>query len=241
MKKLMIAAAAAAMIGGVQAACEDPEVPVPPVADCAIAYTFKASLTTTAAKFGKVSWTEDYGCGDKEKFTEYTCYREKGKKTIDGYYYACECACDLTDTDAFSLVLWDSKEKVADCQATLAWTILQTFGKKFDKVEALFNLNAANGEFVAAGMGSVDTKKALVKSISGNVVGAIAAPECEDECKDYDNDLRFGSVCEDADIVDGANTVAYGSWSLKYNSSLSKKLLKNSINSLLPKGVVACE
>ena len=114
-------------------------------------------------------------------------------------------------------------------------------GKKFDKVEALFNLNAANGEFVAAGMGSVDTKKALVKSISGNVVGAIAAPECEDECKDYDNDLRFGSVCEDAEIVDGANTVAYGSWSLKYNSSLSKKLLKNSINSLLPKGVVACE
>jgi hypothetical protein len=235
MKKLMIAAAAAAMIGGVQAACEDPVVPT---ADCAVVYNFKATLTTTVDKYGKITVKNDLGCGDYEKETFKSCYREKGKKTLNGYYYACECACDLADTDAFGLVLWDAKTKCLDEEAAIEWDILQTFGKKFDKVEAMIYLATADGEFFAAGMGSVDTKKEIVKSISGNIVGAVA---CDETCLDCcDEDFRFGSVCEDADILDEENTVAYGSWSLKYNSSLSKKLLKNSIMTLLPKGVAVC-
>lgn len=241
MKKLMIAAATAAMVGGVFAACEDPIAPTPDPVDCAIAYSFKATLNTTAAKYGKVTYKDDLGCGDYEKVTEYTCYREKGKKTLTGYYYACECACDLADSDVFGLVLWDSKTKCLDESAAIEFEILQTFGKKLDKVEALLWLETDNGEFCAAGMGSVDTKKGIVKSISGDIVGAMDAPECDDECKDYDDDLRFGAICEDADILDEASTVAYGTWSLKYNSSISKKLLKGSIYSVLPKGVVVCD
>lgn len=234
MKKLMIAAAAAAMIGGVQAACQDP---INPVEDCAVAYSFKATLNTTAAKLGKVTVKEDLGCGETDKYTVYSCYREKGKKTLTGYYYACECACDLADTDVFGLALWDAKTKCLDEDAAIEFEILQTFGKKFDKVEALFWLTTGNGEFCAAGMGSVDTKKGIVKSISGDIVGAIEAPDCDCDCDDF----RFGAICEDADILDGGNTVAYGSWSLKYNSSISKKLVKGSIWSVLPKGVGVCE
>ena len=241
MKKLMIAAAAAAMIGGVQAACEDPVAPTPDPVDCAVAYNFKATLTTTVEKWGKITYKEGDECEGYEKVTVYSCYREKGKKTLNGYYYACECACDLADTDAFGLALWDAKTKCLDEEAAIEWDILQTFGTKFDKVEAMFYLATADGEFYAAGMGSVDTKKEIVKSISGDIVGMIAAPECTDDCNDVEEDLRFGSVCEDADILDEASTVAYGSWSLKYNSSLSKKLLKNSITTLLPKGVAVCE
>lgn len=241
MKKLMIAAATAAMIGGVFAACEDPIDPPAAPIDCAIAYSFKATLNTTAAKYGKVTYKEDLGCGDYEKVTEYTCYREKGKKTLTGYYYACECACDLADSDVFGLALWDAKTKCLDENAAIEFEILQTFGKKFDKVEAFFALETTDGEFMAAGMGSVDTKKGIVKSISGNIVGMMAAPECDDDCQDFDNDLRFGAICEDADILDAGSTVAYGTWSLKYNSSISKKLLKGSIWSVLPKGVGVCE
>lgn len=241
MKKLMIAAAVAAMIGGVQAACEDPEETKPEV-DCAVAYEFKASLTTTAAKFGKVSWKDD--CGDK--YTEVTCYREKGKKTIKGYYYACDCVCDLADTDMFDLVLWDDKVKGCAEVVDFDFVLLQTFGKKLDKVEAFFELaTSENGEYFAAGQGKVDTKNGLVKSISGDIVGLLDAPDCQDdECEDGDDfpeDLRFGAICEDAAALDEASTAAFGSWSLKYNKSLSKKLLKNSIGSVLPKKVTLCE
>lgn len=236
MKKLMIAAAAAAMIGGVQAACQDP---ITPAEDCAIAYSFKATLNTTAIKLGKVTVKNDLGCGDYEKETVYSCYREKGKKTLTGYYYACECACDLADTDVFGLALWDSKTKCLDESAAIEFEILQTFGKKFDKVEALLWLETDNGVFYAAGMGSVDTKKGIVKSISGDIVGAMDAPECDPDCDC--EDLRFGAICEDADVLDEASTVAYGSWSLKYNSSISKKLVNGSIKTVLPKGVGVCE
>jgi hypothetical protein len=109
--------------------------------------------------------------------------------------------------------------------------------KKDNKVEAFWSITRAATlpvvkrdvivqsarpvSIYAAGQGSLDSKTALMKSISGNFAGMIGAPS-------YDSDV----VCSPAGAYDCAmyawytfDSAIYGSWTMKYNSSYSKKLV----------------
>lgn len=275
MKKLMIAAALAAMVGGAYADT---------------AYTFNASLKTTVGKSGKVTTTynlgEDAGgvfwyddtavvtlttnaanaayfttkkIGSKTvlalssaakkdngwlsqyivplaatyneksagkwcetfKVTEEGCYRVAGTEKIKDIVVGDICCEDLTGQDPDLGLSLDSR--------------VQRFGgltyATAKKAEILADVAGSNCGFFIAGQGSIgkvlddadlDTPVEGVTSLSGNIVGYLAAPECEYCCTDNQPAIAF--VCGDDAGDVSLMTAAYGTFSIKYNAKATKDL-----------------
>ncbi len=246
MKKLLIAAAVAAMTAGSFAdLCSDE-------AEGCTLYNFKATLNTLlpkAVKYGKsTTCDEDMG----------SCwYFEKGKRTLQGVLFACEEVCSLEE---MGFVLWEPKYK--QVYAPLVFNadygefenalstddaILERFGKKTDKVQMLAELEDAQGvlryatdneydgtllNMVFAGMGSFDTKNNRIKSVSGNAVATFEDSTTELNAFGYNCDTCYAvvwglcdwfdkSVDVVCDGIDYTQAVGYGTWSLKYNKKAS--------------------
>ena len=227
MKKLMIAAAAAAMIGGAFAECGEPEEVV---TDCATVYKFAASVKTTVAKTSSVK----VECSDPTSL----CYRTTGSQKIEGVAYNCECECtdDLAD---FTWVIWCKKTAVAAI-ADVETLQLNRIDKSTKKVEAAFTLTADYlCEVTAAGFGTFDTKNDRITKISGNFAGVAQAPFCSAKCADPTAAYGFGMCDAIEDEFDG-QTIAYGTWSLTYNKSLSKKYaVAGKYSTIMPTWVIA--
>lgn len=222
MKKLMIAAAAAAMVGGAQAAeCYDG-------GSCGVeagktAYTVSLSLKTTAPKTSKKKDHCDV-CT-----TVCTWYNTQKTVKFAGIIWGdAECeGCQLIP-DGSDMLLWDTttKEQIEDPELTL---VVGRYDKKGNKVEAYGNLVGDFGDINLAGFGSMymKLKKATdcdaadcysyVKNISGNAAGYLARPEVDDcDYIEYD--------CCAADPIEHA--AASGTWKITYNASVAKKLAK---------------
>jgi hypothetical protein len=201
MKKLMMIAAAMTIVGGAYAQCSDPVL-----TDCSLVYDFKASLKSTVGKAAS---------GDCEDL----CYRATASKSLKGYLYACE-GCDC---DAFQLATLTAYEKKSDetFVGVPEWDFLNAIGKKSLDAEGLFVVDFAQGSFTAGGFGSFDSKTGMLKSFSGSIVGSLPAPYCEVACADGTPTVAYLSCdfIEDYEI----ETVAFGTFSLKYNKSLSAK------------------
>lgn len=260
MKKLMIAAAAAAMIGGA-------------FAD-AVVYDVKISGKKAVAARGKVQVYAQYYTGKDDKdgnaitkmayFSandgEKICYRKSASFSWTGVIAGCDCNDDQAvgpfDNFADATVIaaiWDTKAK-AEVPAEFVGVEFIRSGAKTEFVEAYLELGVEGGDYWLdlMGQGKFDVKKALLANVSGNFTGALpieaikvteAGEECtmckpgvddvEIECVPYEIGLCeiFGDdVTEKADVaIDLAAgtteyTFAYGTWSLKYNSSKSKKM-----------------
>jgi hypothetical protein len=263
MKKLMIAAAAAAMTVGAYAACSD--------AGC-VAWDLSLNLKSLDAK--KASCKD--ACGDKS--TIY--YLDNATRKLKGYLWACEYDCEAADS--MYIVLWDTKKKVAVIPAPLptdltgefatvdaAFAEMWVYGKKANKVAASFEFVNDNIDVsVAALNGSLkkDGDTCYVKSLSGNAAGAIALPKtgsdqviyettgglCGDTvievCGDVDEPIEvvYTTLCEvccgfdgwcDTENVETLETgdlvPAYGTWKMKYNKKMSTTT-KKSIYNYLP-------
>ena len=212
MKKLMMIAAAMTIASGAFAQCGDPEIPE---YNCALVYKVKMSLKTTVAK----SAISKYDCADDELL----CFRETGKVNLMGYAYSCDCTC-LDFMDA-SILLWDKKTKeyYIDDEC-ITWFFVNIIGKKANKVEGAFEIDGEYAYLMGAGQGSFDTKKLIVKKISGYVAGYGVGPACVDvECADYESGAF---ICDDyiSNIWDTMTPTAYfGNFSFSYSSSDSKK------------------
>ena len=252
MKKLMIAAAAAAMVGGAFASLCDDE---PAVAGCAV-YNVKFTLKTLDAKLFKTKGTT----GDCSSTPGLKCvYLDNATRTIDGIIWDCDASCGTLNINAMKVALWEAKSKTGigerlalvdsgDVDSNnnpimvyeaddLPFGLIERYGNKAQKVQAaweLTDLDQCSGTNVlgtvtlaAAGFGTFDAKKAIVKSISGNAVGMFTAPLTQkyagatcgeplvaDLCTDFDN------WCDDGIAMSAL--VASGTWSVKYNASLSK-------------------
>ncbi|MGN0847975.1 MAG: hypothetical protein ACI4RA_11430 [Kiritimatiellia bacterium] len=236
MKKLMIAALAAASMG-VFAECAEP-------ADCVYAYKFKASYNTGVAKATK---------GKVSQCIESSCYLKKGTVKIAGYIFGQTDATGSVDTcdegcgcfnwaDLGTTVLWDSKTKAGLADA-LTTENIQLIGKDGKTVDAVFSL----GDIKLAGFGKYDTKKLRVKSIKGKLAGSVAAPlcksctydatNCEDTCDETAANVY--ALCT-LEASEAATTAASGKWSVKYSKAAVKKLTKNfDASAVTPKGYVA--
>jgi hypothetical protein len=198
----------------------DPEEPGP----CAIIYNLSMTLKTTAGKSGKVQTSD---CMPAQS----VCYRVIASKSLKGILANCNCECEAF-TEA-QLYLWDSKTGLVYADAeSLEWTLLSLIGKKNAEVEAAWSLGDV---FVAKGFGRYDTKNNRVSNISGSVFARLPAPTCSIDCAPGTLAIPY-DLCTIAPITNPGDTIAYGTWTLKYNSSASKRYAAdaNYLNKLLP-------
>jgi hypothetical protein len=249
MKKLMIAAAAAAVVAGAYADCERPtNTPT----NCAEVYDVVLSLKTTECKC-KINSTKvtssECGRTNKDKVEACVAWRQIVTKKVQGVIFNCTCSCttdvagsildsailapavwngDTTEAMEGNQYFWIAKDKLILNRDTDLLTIkwLARIGQKGTQVEAAGTFQEGIN---VAGYGSYDTKNARVKSIAGNAAGVWGAPiDCSDEegeeyCPAY-------KLCEDEVLDAYAVTFAAGTWSVKYNSSKSKALATNAAN-----------
>ena len=161
---------------------------------------------------------------------------------------------DTTVQSVSGCIIWNAKSPYTILFADdIQWRLLNAIDKKGDKCEGAWTIGDSSDEsnaFLAfSGFGTIDVKakkellsnecNVYVKSISGNVAGWMPAPslttvgrpaDCtfcgitdpgEDDIVDMSEAWIF---CECGDIESVDFTAVSGTWSLKYNSLLSKKL-----------------
>ncbi|MGN0851951.1 MAG: hypothetical protein ACI4Q3_01085 [Kiritimatiellia bacterium] len=239
MKKLMIAAFAATTVGAFASNNCTPAPVVP--GDCATVYSIKMSVKTTKGVLVTGSQANGSTCAPGS--TDYCLvYRTKDSTTFTGYFAECDCACGILD--GATAYMWDSKRKASLDGAAFTTTLLNVMGKKQTEAEWAwtFAATADYGEqrtqayaLTGAGIGKFDVKNARYTSFSGNFAGTVGAP--------YDLKAKGSSacVCDPSQVakcdaleqLSSDDSVAYGTWTVKYNSSLSKKFAVNGA-SVLP-------
>ncbi len=241
MKKLMGFAAAMALVGGAFADCT---LPTETTDVEALVYDFAVTLKTTKAKLVTLKDTQ-VPC-DLPIAGGAIVYRDNGATLkYQGFYWTCDPSCvdsPQFDVPPYTFEYWNTTEKVvlanavnADVSATApTWSVLNIIGSpsKMSKVEAAFDTltwtdlertsaSVANG----AGFGTYDSKYNRVKTISGYVVATMAPPYYPHTVGDLVCPPAVAFTPCSYDENDNP-TVGYGTWSLKYNASASKKLAK---------------
>lgn len=239
MKKLMIAAAAAALVGGAFADCQEDTA-------CVFAYQVSLSGKSTVAVATKANLS---ACVDA------SCYRKVGSYKVKGYVWGattasgaastCDEACDCNDLQVVTTYLWNTKTlaKQGDLVFDAIYLVGSTVGLKAKTAEVTATLDGLK----LAGFGKYDTKNLVLKSATGYFAGTVDAPECvtcaynttecQDECVSVAS--KAFAICT-LDEVEAATTPAYGKWSIKYSKSAVKKLTKNYAESaIVPVKVLA--
>lgn len=246
MKKLMIAALglAVANVWAVNGDCGPKDEAE--TKNCAAVYAFKANVKTTKGLVLGEGAGSLCGKGDSCEVI-----RVKDSTKWQGWIYDC-CRCDVVDGG--DVVLWDSKRKGQIEEATITTSFLNVIGKKQSDAEWMFtltgtvnnldneddNLNQAITAATFAGFGKYSEKKGYYTSFSGNFAGSMAAPfdlAAAKKASTSENcacDPSKVWKCADLDELfdDVVDTVAYGTWTVKYNASASKKYLNKGVNGL---------
>jgi len=178
MKKLMIAAAAAAMVGGAYAKCGD--------AACLV-YDLKFNLKTLGTK----SLTCKDLCGDSRAY-----YLDTVTRTLQGYAWSCEYDCE--NAPELTVAIWEPKAQLgwvllgSDTEiAVNGGVILPRYGKKATKAAFWASVDVLgkdpaceDSDYVVKGLldfagvdGKVGYEKTLndciLKSISGYALGYV--------------------------------------------------------------------
>ena len=225
MKKLMIAAAIAALAGVTFADCD---VGV----DCAFAYRVKLAGKTVTGK-AKTTGSE------KTCDLEANCWAKPASLRIAGYIYgatepgdadACEgCACNEMTT--FKTVYWNAaKEQVLAESATAfeVYDVLRSSGAQ-NKAQVLITIDGLN----LAGFANFNPKTAKIKNASGFFAGKLAAPKCAGEydpttCVIGEGDTaQVFKPCALTDAVAAEAAIAFGRWTLTYKADKVAALEKN--------------
>ena len=241
MKKLMIALAAAGLVGGAYAGCQEDT-------KCVFAYQVSLSGKSTVAASTKA---KPSACIDAD------CYRKAGSYKVKGYIWGTTedltnpdqcvegCGCLDLSTATFTTYLWNTKtlKKLGD----MTFSQLDLVGSN-DKMKAkTVEVVAKIDDLALAGFGKYNTKKLEFKSASGYFAGTVAAPvcttctydkeNCEDNCTESASKAFTLCALEASDV---ATTPAYGKWSIKYSKSAAKKLTKKyDAATLVPAKVIA--
>lgn len=240
----MIAAVALSM-GGVWAAACAPADPVDPVQkDNALVYCVKFSVKTTKGICGVVTTVtpgQASPCvpGTPTVDQTTTVVRAADSTKFEGWIYDCSATCDLISTG--SAVVWDSKRKAQLKDAAFTTTFINVIGTKQADAEwawtfagqaAYADSRTQDYALTGAGLGKYSKKAGYYTSFSGNFAGTAGASY--DLSKKATNSGATSCCdpsqvwqCADLATLADSDTVAYGTWSVKYNSSASKKYLKN--------------
>ena len=245
MKKLMIALAAAGLVGGAYAGCQEDT-------KCVFAYQVSLSGKSTVAASTKA---KPSACIDAD------CYRKAGSYKVKGYIWGTTtdmtdpsqcvegCGClDLSSADTYVekvTYLWNTKtlKKLGDMEFSQLDLVGSNVGTKAKTVEVVAKID----DLVLAGFGKYNTKKLEFKSASGYFAGTVAAPvcmsctynqnDCTEDCEQVPSKAFTLCALGDSDVT---TTPAYGKWSIKYSKSAAKKLTKKyDAATLVPAKVIA--
>ena len=237
MKKLMIAAAAAAMVGGAYATPCTPEDT--PAGDCASVYSFKLNVKTTKGvtlKGGTVGSGSQCTPGTPSSCT---VIREKDSTVIQGYIYDCSCGCGVISTG--SVVAWDSKRKAKVEDPAFTTAFINVMGKKASLAEWAWTFagtaqydETRSQAYALTGAGYGSFSKGMYRSFSGNFAGKVEA-SYDLKTKKGSDDSATSCACDPSQVwacdalndLTAADTVAFGTWTAKYDASASKKYLAN--------------
>ena len=232
MKKIMIAAAVAAIGFGAFADCTEK----PKEKDSAWVYAWKFTGKTTVGQKTKVAASLCKDGGDAD-----CTIRIPGSLKIQGYIYYCNPACeDYKDARGEELeVFWMKKPYKTYLYGGAAVEVANIIGKKKKQFEeagiATFDDPVTLGRYELAYAGLGKYKKGRVSSVKGNFAGTLDQPYYvpkSGKCIPagyWDCDLNL--------VCDGGTTVAYGKWSAKFKKSAAKKYAKNGKAAKLPKFV----
>jgi len=232
MKKLMIAATAAAIGAGVYAEDLDAQV-----------YDVNLTVKSTACREIKYTRTiatlegVDYSDVRSEKLS----VRRQASTKIAGVIWGCEC--ETIANPAWRLynnrstiggyLFWNVGGEHPFNLLTTAfnWAVFNRIdnGDKAEGVWLLTNRDAENTvAFLGAGFGKVSgtTCRTVLKNMSGNFAGFLLAGSDASGCAFCGGvDCTAWQVCPcTGSTYDLDLTAAYGSWKIKYNKSASKSL-----------------
>ena len=246
MKKLMIAAAAAAMVGGAYAKSACTPEPVCPV-DVARVYQVQMNVYTTK---GVVQPSVAISIGSACVPGETKCLVKRGKdKTVlRGYVYFCSNACELKD---YSAVFADVRRRAFFEDAEFAWDFLNIMGVRNTDAECAWTFEGTvaydkerQQEYAlrGAGYGTFNTSAFGFNNMSGYFAGTASAsydlkskliPVAEDAedttpCNCQPSQVLFCDTFGKLDY-DDENTVAFGAWKMKYNQNVTDAYLKQGV------------
>lgn len=234
MKKLMIAAAVAAMIGGVQAVtCVTGKVCVKDectgekiceeVGGAGTAHKVAISLKTTAIK-GKTT--------KNRALCEENCvyWRQQATKKINGLIWEQLDDCNGCVPFGANSTFWTA-EGALDVEFAIGVGLIGQ-GVNSKKIEAYGSL--AGDDFGAlswAGFGTMaasvkknqcedDDCVMYVKSISGGIAGNLIPADWDNICVDCDP-IEYEGCCDDMQLE---NTAAYGTIKITYDAATAKKV-----------------
>ena len=225
----MIAATAAAMASGAFATLQ-PEV-----------YEMTLTIKTTACKIAKTKNLCDENIVDS--------YRVKATQTLKGLFWGCDCPTiaepkafetfdDFGTSDAsHGYVFWNKKDGTPFQTAEFGWELFHYIDPKFSSVEGTWDLVMTDEDdnvvvdLRGAGFGqahySAKAEEEWINTMSGNVAGTALPSALEYGCKacgEYGIGCAVWNFCEDCDEEDiDVPSTAYGTWSIKYNTTASTK------------------
>ena len=199
----------------------------------------KADFARNTVNFDAVTGTTDYNNQEDYKnrkrwcytfkFTDEDCYRVAGSAKLKGVIKADCCGLwEFAEYDFGKTILANTD---VDRTSEIVNGLLYRFGgvslAKANKVEVAGTLGDVAfdgltiGTFAFAGQGAFDVKNDYIKNVSGNIVGVLDNPECENCCDVNDVAAVFECV-DQADTLTQAldtpnGTAAFGTFSIKYN------------------------
>ena len=247
MNKIMMAAAVAVVaMGAFATPCEIG--PAPTIDPNASVYAWKfTGKTTVGYPVKNVIKGSGSVCVLGEDTVTTCAIRIPGSLAIQGYTYICDNCCDgfkdtngHTGPDAFYMTKPFKSAVAADIVIDVAHVI----GKKATQYEvegqAKFTVAEPSETYTVAfaGLGSYSQKWPSLSSVSGNFAGKLESPYYVKSgvCApaDYWN-------CKTLDFAGDASaaSVAYGTWSVKLNTSAAKKYRQYGTQVKLPSWYVA--
>ena len=181
----------------------------PGYSPCAMVYDLSMDLKTTEAKRASVK----QGCAEDSV----VCYRVPSSQRLKGVLVNCGCTCEALVNA--KLYVWDDKTKFMYVKAgTMDWRQLARIGKSNTEVEVAW---AFDDLFMCMGFGRFDVNNERITSISGKVVGALPDRSCSENCPQGAAILTYDPCTSEVNEPDA--TIAYGSWTLRYNRTASKR------------------
>lgn len=238
MKKILLSTLVAASMGVIANDCTPAD---PVVTEPTLVYSVKMTVKTTKGLIGTATTDSSTVCTPGEVTTTATVIRLPDSTKFDGYIYDCTATC-RTIADG-SAVVWDSKRKAQLDGAAFTTTFINVIGKKQADAEWAWTFagTATYDEtrsqayaLTGAGLGKYSKAKGYYTSFSGNFAGTTGASYdlSKTASKLHVCDPSQVWQCDALDTLVDSDTVAYGTWTAKYNASASKKFASKGILSV---------
>ena len=234
MKKLMFAAATAALVGGAFAACEPEEIEV--------ARVYQVQMDVCTTKGVAVGGLQTGSVCDPE--TSCVVMRGKDMTVLRGYLYICDSVCELSD---YSTMMADARRKALFEDAAFEWDFLNIIGANGTDAECAWTFRgtvvyneeqAGEYELRGAGYGVFNKDDLCYDDLSGNFAGIATAPfdltadVFMTECGCQPSQVLKCDCYIDFEFMD-ENTVAFGTWKMKYNPEITKAYMASGEYALL--------